>query len=1212
MHRVLCPVTLDCDPHCLNAEREFVHWLRTFNNFIEECGDAAPDKLRCLIKYISATVYDYIADEPTFDGAIAILKRMYQKKKNVIFSRYKLATRRQQSSESLDEFLQALHRLSKDCDIKDVSAETYRQELVRDAFINGLSSHSIRQRLLEKQDVLALAAVFDQASALDLAYKNSESYGRMPTSENIPVTAAVATEEDLGENVVAAVGAYKDKRVCFFCGGPVHKRVHCRALKADCKTCGKTGHFAKVCRSGTALSSKSYTASIHTPTLCAMPDCLKSSTVAVEVNNAHLSALIDSGSSESFIDKTVATSLQLTVSKSSKEINLASSLLSARLIGTCHVDFKINGVLYRHVRLGVMNQLCGDIILGQDFQRRHSAVIFEHGGDMEELRIGGNTSCNVVASKIQRSTLFPGLSKDCRPIATKSRRFGNQDKAFIDEEVAKLLSDGVIEPCSSPWRAQVVICKNESNDNKKRMCVDYSRTVNRYSTLDAYPVPKIDEMINNLANYSHFSTFDLKSAYYQVEINPADKPYTAFEANGKLYQFNRIPFGVMNGVAAFQRSMDEIVDVENLKDTFPYLDNITVAGHTQAEHDANVSQFLIAVKKYKLTLNDKKTVSSTTSLNILGYNVGCGRIQPDAERLRPLQELEAPQNLAALRRTLGMFAYYAKWIARFSDKALPLLRAKTFPLSPDAMSAFELLKSELGNATLNSIDERIPFVVECDASDVAVSATLNQAGRPVAFMSRTFHGRELHYPAVEKEATAIIEAVRKWSHFLTARHFELITDQRSVAFMLDSKKMGKIKNDKIQGWRLELASYSYSITYRPGNKNTAPDAFTRAYCASMPVSTLSDIHSGLCHPGVSRMLHFIRSKNLPFSTDDVKKVCASCRICAEIKPNFYKQPGGTLITATKPMERLSVDFKGPVKSCTKNVYVFTAVDEFSRFPFAIPCADMTSDTVKRCLDSIFSLCGMVGFVHSDRGTSFLSRDVRDHLVRRGIACSATTPYHPQSNGQCERYNGIVWKAVRLALKDRGLQDDQWESVLPDVLHSIRSLLSTATNETPHERFFNFFRRSGLGHSLPAWLLTRGPVLLRRFVRHNKNDPLVDEVELLVANPTYARVRYPGGRESTVSLRDLAPCPGAVTLPDLHDEAPTDTNMESVVAVPLVADTLEPIAAVPVATGSVTVEPVVEPTTAVPAASGSVTVEPVVELRRSTRETRRPDRLGFST
>ena len=128
------------------------------------------------------------------------------------------------------------------------------------------------------------------------------------------------------------------------------------------------------------------------------------------------------------------------------------------------------------------------------------------------------------------------------------------------------------------------------------------------------------------------------------------------------------------------------------------------------------------------------------------------------------------------------------------------------------------------------------------------------------------------------------------------------------------------------------------------------------------------------------------------------------------------------------------------------------------------------------------------------------------------------------NGQVERLNGTVWKAIQLALKSRNLPDQQWELVLTDVLHSLRSLLSTATNVTPHERFFGFPRRSSSGSSLPSWIMTPGPVLLRRFVRANKKEPLVDQVELLDANPTYAHIRHQDGRESTVSVRDLAPYP----------------------------------------------------------------------------------------
>ena len=212
-----------------------------------------------------------------------------------------------------------------------------------------------------------------------------------------------------------------------------------------------------------------------------------------------------------------------------------------------------------------------------------------------------------------------------------------------------------------------------------------------------------------------------------------------------------------------------------------------------------------------------------------------------------------------------MFAYYAKWIPDFSDKITALTNANVFPLSPTPLAAFNTLKKELERASLNPIDESLPFVVECDASEVAVSTTLNQDGRQVAFMSRTLQNSELHYPPVKKEATAIIEAVRKWSHFLARRQFTLLTDQRSVAFMLDSRKRTKIKNNKIQGWRLELASFSYTIKYRPGKDNVGPDTLTRVFCASSTSSPnkLSEIHDQLCHPGVTRLLHFVRTKNLP-------------------------------------------------------------------------------------------------------------------------------------------------------------------------------------------------------------------------------------------------------------------------------------------------------------------------------------------------------------
>ena len=324
--------------------------------------------------------------------------------------------------------------------------------------------------------------------------------------------------------------------------------------------------------------------------------------------------------------------------------------------------------------------------------------------------------------------------------------------------------------------------------------------------------------------------------------------------------------------------------------------------------------------------------------------------------------------------------------------------------------------------------------------------------------------------------------------------------------------------------------YHFDITYRPGSENVPPDTFSRNcasivnHCASTnSLNKLRELHVSLSHPGVTRMIHFIKLRNLPYSTDDIRKMCNACRECAEIKPRYYRPEPAKLIKATQPLERLNIDFKGPLPSTDKNIYFLNIIDEYSRFPFAIPCADMTSATVIKCLCSVFSMFGMPSFIHTDRGSSLVSKELREFLTSRGISCSRTTPYNPEGNGQVEKGNHTIWRAVTLALKSKGLSQGHWQEVLPDVLHSIRSLLCTATNTTPHERMFGFQRRSGTGSSLPSWLSTPGPVLLRRFVRHSKQDPLVDEVELIEANPQYAFVKRPDGTETTVSIKDLAPC-----------------------------------------------------------------------------------------
>ena len=1087
------------------------------------------------------------------------------KPQSVVFNRHKLATTTQTPGESVDQFMQTLEKQSKHCEFTAVTAEVYRQESIRGAFITGINANTIRQRLLES-DNLTLAETFRQARTLELAQKQSDTYNNPSTMH----TAAAETNEhptnqqDVQSQVPVSqpensVSAVQDK--CFYCARAKHDRSDCPARDDKCSKCNKKGHWEQACLSGRNQSNRSNSnqsnrsnssQSNRQTSASAMAfspsPALASTCESHNINNRDITytktvvkgkqvdTMVDSGSSFSFISKKTANRLKLYILPKADEISMADPTFKASIIGQVVMDITINGKLYTGLVVHVMKSLITELIIGKDFLKKHKKVTFEFGGDEDPIVFGATKKKEEITQhpskmNVPAPPLFTNLSLECKPIAEKSRRQNPNKKKFIKEEVERLQAEGKIEPSVSPWRSQVHVTSDEDEHHRQRMVVDYSNTINIFTELDAYPMPNINEHVETVSKYKVFSTFDLKSAFHQIPIREEDKQYTAFEADGKLWQSTVVPYGAKNGVPAFQRTIDKIVEDEGLSQTFPYVDNVTVCGMNQEDHDIQVEKWLQTCKKYNITLNDKKSIMSTTSIKLLGYILENGTLRPDPERFRPLMELPAPTNLAAQRRVLGMFAYYSKWVKNFSDKVRPLNKNTTFPLPTDAEESFNILKNDIKSASLATIDSDEPFVVETDASDYALAATLNQNGRPVAFFSRTLKPGEMGQHAVEKEACAIVESLKHWNHYLAGRHFKLITDQRSVAYMYNNRRPSKIKNDKIARWRVELSCFGFDVSYRPGKENVGPDTLSRttkpscsvvaAFCHS--IKELNQLHDDLCHPGITRLHHYIKSKNLPFSISDVKSVCEPCDTCMKEKPRFIKSEG-VLIKATRPFQQLNIDFKGPLPTTQSgNRYLLTLVDEYSRFPFAFPCRDMTSRTVIKCFNQLFSLFGMPEYIHNDRAPDFLSEEVKNYLHSKGIATSRTSRYNPRGNGQIERYNGIIWQTVRLALTSKKLPLSAWESVLPDALHSIRSLLCTATNETPHERLFNYNRKSASGSSIPSWL-TPGRIYIRNHARSSKHEPIVEEAELIQANPQYAFVKLKSGFETTVSLRDVAPCP----------------------------------------------------------------------------------------
>ena len=189
--------------------------------------------------------------------------------------------------------------------------------------------------------------------------------------------------------------------------------------------------------------------------------------------------------------------------------------------------------------------------------------------------------------------------------------------------------------------------------------------------------------------------------------------------------------------------------------------------------------------------------------------------------------------------------------------------------------------------------------------------------------------------------------------------------------------------------------------------------FSRVCSTTYNGPDLSKMHQQHGHSRITRLVHFVRTKNLPFSIDDVKRVCFTLKVCAELELRFFQKPLETSIKAMRPWERIFIDFKGPLE--VENSYLFFVIDEFSRYPFAFPCQDMTTATVIQCLSHLFSLFSLPLYVHSNSGISFMSKELKHYLSNRALATSRSSPYHPTDNSQAERMNQPVWRTVEMIL-----------------------------------------------------------------------------------------------------------------------------------------------------------------------------------------------------
>jgi hypothetical protein len=423
------------------------------------------------------------------------------------------------------------------------------------------------------------------------------------------------------------------------------------------------------------------------------------------------------------------------------------------------------------------------------------------------------------------------LEKGAKLIAQKGYRESEENKKVIKEEVRKMLENGIIRESSSPYPSPVVIVGKK--DNTKRFCVDY-RKLNKVTKTDAYPLPRMDDLLEKFRVARWFTTMDLASGYWQIEMEEEDKELTAFVSSQGLYEFNVMPFGLTNAPPTFQRAMDKAF--REYIDEFMnvYIDDIVIYSKSFEEHLEHIEKVLKRLREIDMMIKLQKCNWAKRNVEYLGHIVGNNGLEPSPRLIEKVKNMRVPKNKTDIKSFTMLCSYYRKFIKDFSKVTKPmtelLKKDNEFKWEERQQKAFDELKDKLINyPILQHPDYEREFIVMTDASGSGLGAVLSQKddnGKEyvIAYASRGLRGAEVNYPITELECLAVMFAIQHFHKYLIRRKFQVITDHSALKTLMNVKKIPKGRRGR---WIMELQQYKFDIIHRPGKENKNADALSR-------------------------------------------------------------------------------------------------------------------------------------------------------------------------------------------------------------------------------------------------------------------------------------------------------------------------------------------------------------------------------------------------
>ncbi|XP_059068640.1 uncharacterized protein LOC131859116 [Cryptomeria japonica] len=540
-----------------------------------------------------------------------------------------------------------------------------------------------------------------------------------------------------------------------------------------------------------------------------------------------------------------------------------------------------------------------------------------------------------------------------------------------------------------------------------------------------YPLPRIDDLFDQMRGATVFSKIDLRSGYHQLRLKDEDIHKTAFRTHYGHYEFTVLPFRLTNAPAAFMNLMNSVFHDCLDKFILVFLDNILIYSKNEEEHMQQLRFVVQRLQENQLYAKLSKCTFFQKEVQYLGHIISAKGIAVDPAKIKAISEWPTPKNVHEVRSFMGLAGYYRKFVMNFSRITHPITslqrKGKRFEWSEKCQAAFELLKEKLTAVPILKVpDPDDQYLVVTDASREGLGGVLMQRDQVIAYESRKLKNYEQNHAPHDLELAVIVHALQMWRHYLLGKPFELRSDHQGLKYIFTQPNL----NARQRRWLELISDYDFEISYIKGKENQVADALSRR----RQINAITAVHTNF------------RNRVLKLLGGD----------------RFYQQG--------LPMSR------------NKHNAILVVVDRLTKVAHFIPSnlSDGAHTIAYKFLHEIFRLHGIPEKIISDRDARMTSRFWQTLFSALGTQLNISSAYHPETDGQTERVNQVLEDLLRMYCMD---QQYKWEEYLPLVEFAYNNSFQSSIKMAPFEALYGRRCRTPISWDRLEERITLGPEML---------------------------------------------------------------------------------------------------------------------------------------